>query len=147
MFPLFILWVHLIAVIIWMGGMLFEFLVLTPILSRSERPPQGIQRAVTQRFRTIRWISIITVVVTGVMNLLYEGGSARLESDWGGILMIKLFFVAVAIGLSIVFDVVVGGGDGKAAAGAVQSRGRLINFSILILGFVTSFIAIYLTRF
>ncbi len=61
--------------------------------------------------------------------------------------MIKLFFVAVAIGLSIVFDVVVGGGDGKAAAGAVQSRGRLINFSILILGFVTSFIAIYLTRF
>jgi hypothetical protein len=81
------------------------------------------------------------------MNLLYEGGSARLESDWGGILMIKLFLVAVVIGLSIVLDVVMGSGGRRSLSPNSPASVEWINLGILLFGFLTSLIAIYLARF
>ncbi len=106
MFPILVLWIHVIAVITWIGGMLFQLLVLGPVFKGMSPASQGldIQNRVGLRFKTVRWMSLVTLVVTGLLNLLYEGGSTRLASDWGGILMIKLLFVIIVIGLNVVYD-------------------------------------------
>jgi len=149
MFPILIIWIHLIAVIFWFGGLLFQWLVLGPVLLGANPITRDleVQRKVNQRFKTVRWISLLTLIVTGVMNLLYEGGSARLESDWGGILMIKLFLVAVVIGLSLVLDVVMSPGGRRLPSPHLPASVKWINLGILLLGLLTSLIAVYLARF
>lgn len=139
-----VLWIHVTAVIIWIGGMVFQWTVLRPILLGSDAPSYGmaLDRRVRFRFRNIRWLSLIILVVTGVMNLLYEGGSARLESDWGGILMIKIFLVVIIIGLNVVYDVVTGPQDGKNS-----KSGHWLLQGIVLLSLLTVFISVYLSRF
>lgn len=149
MFPILTLWIHLVAVIFWLGGLLFQWLVLGPVLLGTHPTTRDleVQRKVNLRFKTVRWISLITLIVTGLMNLLYEGGSARLESDWGGILMIKLFLVAVVIGLSVVLDVVMSPGGRRLPSSNLPASVGWINSGILLLGLLTSLIAVYLARF
>jgi putative copper export protein len=131
---MFIMWLHLVAAITWIGGMLFLWLVLRPVLSGVEG--QETLRRVEERFKTVRWIGLLTLLATGIYNLIHEGGSARLESSWGGILMIKLFLVAVVMGLSGVNDFL-----GSASEGRQKD---LINGLILALALLIVLIAIYL---
>jgi uncharacterized membrane protein len=106
MAPFLVMWVHLIAVVTWIGGLLFVPLVLKPALRGLTPESQQAQvlRRVGLRFRTIAWVSLITLILTGAFNMLYEGGSARLESTWGAVLMLKLLLVAIAVGLTLVHD-------------------------------------------
>ena len=106
MLPTLMLWIHLVSAMTWIGGMLFIRLVLRPALKRPALDPHAhaILSDVEKRFRTIRWASLLTLLGTGLFNLIYEGGSARLESSWGGVLMIKLFFVAIVMGISGIND-------------------------------------------
>lgn len=108
------MWVHLAAAVIWIGGMLFQALVLRPATAAA---PELAQRA-DARFRPWRWLAIVVLIATGGFNLIHEGGSARLESAWGGVLLIKLLLVAIAAGLAGVRDFVVAPGARGAAARA-----------------------------
>ena len=145
MFPILILWIHLIAAIAWIGGTLFLWLVLRPALKRLLSPSQGfdILNDVSGRFRTVRWISLVTLLVTGLVNLLYEGGSARLESDWGAGLMVKLLFVAIVMGLSGINDYILPS-TGTASAASPRRLQDWLTSLILILGLFIVFIAVYL---
>ena len=149
MFTMVILWVHIIAMTFWMGGMLFQWIVLNPILVREN--PTSIEREiyqrVWQRFRSFRWLSIITLIITGVMNLLYEGGSSRLESEWGGILMIKLFLVVIAIGLSFAYDIITAPKLGISPSQGSSGSEKYLSLGIIFVGLCTTFIALYLTRY
>ena len=149
MFTMVILWIHLMAMAFWMGGMLFQWIVLNPILI-AENPTskeREIYKKVWQRFRTFRWLSLITLVITGVMNLLYEGGSARLESAWGGILMIKLFLVVVIIGLSFAYDIMTAPKLGIFPSKGSSGPEKYLSSGIILVGLFTSLIALYLTRY
>ncbi len=138
--PALVMWVHLVAAITWIGGMLFVALVLRPALRQQLPPPQavGLLRLAEDRFRSIRWISLLILLGTGVFNLIHEGGSARLESAWGGVLMIKLLFVAVAVGLTGVNDFLP-----TFAASSGRSKAWLDGL-ILVLALFIVLIAVYL---
>ena len=141
-----IMWFHLVAAIIWIGGMLFLWLVLRPVLltlSSGTQDP-GILQRVEERFKTVRWVSLLTLLATGIYNLIHEGGSARLESGWGGILMIKLLLVAIVMGLSGVNDFLLTAGTGQATSSQSIRQKDLLNGLILALGLLIVFIAVYL---
>jgi uncharacterized membrane protein len=146
MFPILVLWIHLVAAIIWIGGMLFSFLVLKPMVGRAASSPRDweMMARVDGRFRTVRWISLVTLLITGVMNLLYEGGSARLESSWGAVLMVKLLFVAIVMGLSGVNDFILSPGHGTALRAASGGSKGWMEGLIMTLGLFIVFIAVYL---
>jgi putative copper export protein len=55
-----------------------------------------------------RWLGLITLVLTGFFNLLYEGSSPRMETAYGGVLMLKLLLAFILMGLTAVHDFVVG---------------------------------------
>ncbi len=141
-----IMWLHLVAAITWIGGMLFLWLVLRPILSSPSAGSDGLAtlRRVEERFKTVRWASLLTLLVTGVYNLIHEGGSARLESSWGGVLMIKLLFVAIVMGLSGMNDFLLTTSTEQAVSNPSILPKDLLNGLILALGLLIVFIAVYL---
>lgn len=113
---LFFVWLHILAAALWVGGMLFFVLVLLP-LSRSERyralAPELVQLS-GLRFRTVGWTALILLIVTGTLALLYRGLGSLLgeaafwHAPFGSVLAMKLFLVAVVLGISAVHDFYVG---------------------------------------
>jgi uncharacterized membrane protein len=64
-------YVHLLAVVTWVGGMLFIALVLVPVVQRLDDP--GLRTRLVQdagrRFRTVGWVALGLIVATGLGNL------------------------------------------------------------------------------
>jgi len=129
--------------------MLFVWIVLRPALLALPSQPQGLPtlQAIEGRFRTVRWASLLTLLVTGIYNLIHEGGSARLESSWGGILMIKLLLVAIAMGLSGINDFLITPSTGQESSGLSSNLKDLLSGIILVLSLFIVFIAVYLGGF
>ncbi|HEY3129639.1 MAG TPA: CopD family protein [Acidobacteriota bacterium] len=114
---LILVWLHLLASIIWIGGMMFFVLVLAPYTRRPEQRDIAISlvRWTGMRFRTIGWICIALLVPTGFFTLAFRGFGWRdlaSESFWSGsfgqILAIKLSFVALILLFSVLHDFVIG---------------------------------------
>ena len=104
-------WLHILAVVTWLGGIVFLSLVLVPTLRRPEY--RGILAPLVEqtgaRFRRIAWLSLGLLVITGGFNLMYLGFEG---SDWGSpfgrTLGLKLLLVTVILGLSVLHDFIIG---------------------------------------
>lgn len=59
---------HLVAAIVWLGGMAFMLLALRPSLTVLETPSQrlGLLAPVLRRFFVLVWISVGTLLLSGV---------------------------------------------------------------------------------
>lgn len=108
-----LVFLHVVAACLWVGGLLFFALVLVPALRRS-RDPRTVElvRAVGKQFRVVGWIDLGVLVATGIGNLLYRVPLSTLTegafwgSDFGRLLAMKLGLVLAMVGISIVHDVV-----------------------------------------
>jgi len=138
------LWIHLVSAMTWIGGMLFVWLVLRPALKRPvfDSHAHVVLSHVEGRFRTVRWASLLTLLGTGLFNLIHEGGSARLESNWGGVLMIKLFFVIVVVGISGINDFFLK--PTKTSTPSMSRWKEWLSSIIFLLGLLIVFIGVYL---
>ena len=110
-------WLHLVAALLWAGGMLFLVVVVVPLLRTPALRPQAaaLLQALGLRFRAVGWVSLLVLVVTGVVNTAFRGGSAGtlVDAAWwatpfGRLLGHKLALVAVILALSAVHDFLVG---------------------------------------
>ncbi len=64
---IFMLWLHYLATVIWIGGMAFNILVLRPsmiVLDQNQRPILGTK--VLKRFIIFAWLSIAVLILTGI---------------------------------------------------------------------------------
>jgi len=151
-----VIWIHLLAVVTWIGGQIFLVLVAWPVLQHEGPPAMAVPdtlRRLGRRFRTVTWVSVIALVITGAFNILNEGGSARIESAWGGVLMLKLFLVALVVGLTLVHDFILdpyaipshgAAGGTRPASGSGTARG--LQIAILVLNLSILLVAAYLAR-
>lgn len=106
------LFVHVLATVVWAGGMIFLGPIAAPALRRIEPPSARAQafQAVGRRFRPVAWTCIALLVVTGILNLFFlrvDLGNL-LASGFGHALLTKLVLVAVVIVLSALHDFVWG---------------------------------------
>ncbi len=71
----FILAIHGLSAVVWVGGMFFAYMFLRPALSRLE-PPQRLQlwADVFERFFIWVWIIIIALPLTGYVQIFYALG-------------------------------------------------------------------------
>jgi len=107
---------HILAAIIWMGGMFFLILVVVPWLRSGNRQAAGtLLRDTGLRFRTVGWICLGTLLATGTFNLWVRRvrlsdlvAPEWLSTPFGHTVALKLTLFAVVIGLSLVHDFVVG---------------------------------------
>jgi copper resistance protein D len=121
--------VHVLAALLWLGGMFFLGVVGAPVLRQVE-PPQLRQRLFHDlglRFRGVGWWSIATLVLTGIANLYYRGwlrwegvlaDGAFWRTGVGHALAAKLTAVAVMLVVSFIHDFVLGPAAGQLVAGS-----------------------------
>jgi uncharacterized membrane protein len=121
---IFLIWVHLLAAVAWIGGMLFLSLVVVPVLTRDPfAAERGILfRAIGRRFRLLVWTSVLVLLTTGPLLLSLRGESLLEPAGWSVVLRIKLLLVVVLIGLTAVHDFWLGPQGGRLMQSAPGSR-------------------------
>ncbi len=99
----FVVWIHVVAAITWVGGMVFVALVLVPAL-RGVPPEQRSEtiRSVGLAAKGLGWISLLVLLLTGGLNAIH------LHPNWdslaGQILLAKISVVGGLVGLTILHD-------------------------------------------
>ncbi|HKV53214.1 MAG TPA: hypothetical protein VJN94_01105 [Candidatus Binataceae bacterium] len=91
-----VLFIHVTAVIVALGGALFSTFALTPILTEELDPPVRLRvsRRVVRRLGAIVLTALAVLVFSGILNVLFLGVVSRL-------LVVKLVLVVIAIVLAI----------------------------------------------
>ena len=107
---------HILSAIVWIGGMLFLAMVIVPTtrdLPLAERA--ALFGALGRRFRTVGWVCIAVLLVTGTINSVYRGvtwetvfTAALWSSPFGTTLALKLGVVALMLAMSVYHDFVIG---------------------------------------
>ena len=110
---LLVRWLHLMAAITWIGGMLFVALVLVPVTRRLADPALRVRlfQETGRRFRTVGWIALAVLLASGLGNL-----GLRPYLLWVPRFQWKLGLVVVALVLSAVHDFVLGPRAGRPGA-------------------------------
>lgn len=112
---------HVLAAITWIGGMVFIALVLVPV-TRGLADPALRTRLVQEagrRFRLVGWIALVLLLLSGLANLAFRPyllGVPRFQ--------MKLGLVVVALALAALHDFVLGpraGAPGAPPAARVRA--------------------------
>jgi len=106
-FRVLVLWIHLLAVVIWIGGMFFNALIVMPALRKSLSSPKNFARSfenITRRFNTFSKEMIGVIVLTGIFNLINAGWGIQYDfsAHYLNLLFIKLFLVVIIILLQMI---------------------------------------------
>jgi uncharacterized membrane protein len=124
--------VHVLAALLWLGGMFFVGLVGAPVLRRIEPAAlrQKVFHDIGTRFLGIGWAAIGVLLVTGTINLYYRGwlrwdGVLGSSTFWrtsaGHALAWKLAAVSAMIAVSAIHDFVLGPAAGRAKPGSSEA--------------------------
>ncbi len=107
-----VLWIHILAAISWVGGMIFVAVIVGPYVRRTFPPAERtpLMAAVGKRFSYLGWCAISTLVCTGIYNAVrfLPSWDALLHTTFGHILLVKMGLVVVMIGLGITHDIFFG---------------------------------------
>lgn len=128
---------HVLAALLWLGGMFFLGAVGAPVLRRVEPASLRAQlfTGLGEQFRRVGWTAIGVLVITGIFNLHFRGllraelwtSAAFWSSGLGQALAWKLGTAALMIGISAVHDFISGPAAGRLEPGspaAVRARLR-----------------------
>jgi uncharacterized membrane protein len=94
------LWLHLVTVAVWVGGMAFFLFVFGPAV-HSLAPAEGIHALNHGResLQILSWIAIYLLFLTGVLNFYFHAaaGAVRPETGYYWILAVKLLLFLAMI--------------------------------------------------
>ncbi len=105
-----VLFIHLVAAVVWIGGILFLAMIL-PYVRRLNLPNSAqTLRVMGLRFRDISWAAVGVLVVTGFGNLYFLNAFDDLARYLAAnsTLVGKLFFVALMLAVKAAHDFYVG---------------------------------------
>lgn len=93
---------HLLATVVWIGGIFMVLLVILPSARATLEPPAmgGLMKEITGKFTLLANASILVMVITGVIIAVYKekfGGFLHVGDFWNGALVFKHLLVAVMI--------------------------------------------------
>ncbi len=96
---LIIRWIHLVAAIVWIGGIFFSVSVTTPVLKKCLPAFDSIQHtvAIRNRLRHIIRFTIHILLITGAMNAFIVGLNTQMTFPLNYVIdfVIKLAFVGL----------------------------------------------------
>lgn len=100
----FLHWLHLMAAIIWIGGMIFAAIILQPVMRKSLTPEvrMPIYHDIGKRFKLIQLICLGVLIGTGLQKLWSLRTTPDIfYSTFGAILGVKLTLVICVIALTV----------------------------------------------
>ena len=122
-----LIWLHLVAAVSWVGGMIFLSLVLVPVLKREPFVSQKalLFRTIGRRFRAVVWGAIAVLLFTGPLLLHQRGLPIADPLGWPMVLGVKLGLVAILLILTLTHDLIIGPRVVKILQLPTESRTRL----------------------
>jgi uncharacterized membrane protein len=91
-------WLHLLGVVVWIGGLLYQAHVLMPAARRDPATPLV---DMLRRGRRVTWVAIALVVATGLYNVTLLGSLERaLQSGAALLLALKFMLVLAAVAVA-----------------------------------------------
>lgn len=91
---LLVLWLHILASVVWIRGMAFNILVLRPSMTVIDAPQRiKLAETVLKRFISLVWVSVGVLILTGAVLALPKVTS----SAYWRTLLFKLLIVLVMI--------------------------------------------------
>lgn len=138
------LFLHVVGVVVWVGGMAFAWLCLRP--AAMQLPPDrrlSLWAAVLAGFFRLVWLSIVLILASG-FGMLLEVGFGGAPVAWHimtvtGLVMIAVF-VSIWFGPWMAMRTAVAGEDWARAAVAMNRIRQRVGFN-LALGLVTTAVA------
>lgn len=99
-------WLHLLATVAWIGGIVINMLVLSPAAKESLEPPMMMRLwgAVMKKFRKMVYVCMAVFVGTGIVMMIMNSGyssSFDFGDTWTLFLVIKHVAVIVLIIMAI----------------------------------------------
>lgn len=132
---------HVLGVVVWVGGMFFAYMALRPVAASLLEPPQRLTLwvGVFGKFFPWVWASVVLILLTGLHMLMVFGGMA---APHYAMTMLVLGLIMMAIFVQVFFvpygrlKRAVAGQDWKAGGAALAQIRQLIGIN-LILGLLT----------
>lgn len=88
-------WLHLLATVVWVGGLALMALVVLPGLARAldeDARRAGILAELRRRFTPLANLSLVVLVVTGMLQMVSDShydGLLRLSNSWTRAMLLK----------------------------------------------------------
>jgi uncharacterized membrane protein len=135
------LFLHVLSVVVWVGGMFFAYMALRPVAASVLEPPQRLTlwAGVFDKFFPWVWLSVALILATGLHMLTVFGGMA---APLYALAMLGLGVAMMAIFAHVFFSPykklkrAVGEQDWKAGGAALGQIRKLIGIN-LSLGLLT----------
>lgn len=156
------MWLHLLAAMVWIGGLAFISMILVPTLRAPSLRPQAVLllRTAGKKFQRVAYASLVTLVATGALNLVLKAGgsaaavTALLPTTYGHLLIAKVLLVVAIVALSLYHDFAVGPAAARAmeadsagsAALALRKRASWLGRINMMLSLVVMTLALLLVR-
>jgi uncharacterized membrane protein len=146
---LLVLWLHVLGVVVWLGGLVYQVHVLGPAARRGQVAAWA---AAASRARPLAWTALGLVVLTGFYNVTRLGPLERvMESGAAVTLAVKLMLVLAIVALAgqrdfrqvprLARDLAAGHDTGPALR-AIAWLDRIV----VILGVVTVYLGLAVSR-
>ena len=135
------LFLHLMSVVVWVGGMFFAYMALRPVAASVLEPPQRLTlwAGVFGKFFPWVWVSVALILVTGLHMLMLLSSAAVPHYVWTMLLLgvaMMLIYAHVFFSPYKKLKHAVGEQNWKAGGAALASIRRLIGIN-LSLGLLT----------
>jgi uncharacterized membrane protein len=89
-------WLHMAATVVWVGGLVFQSLILAPALDADSDLPERIRR----RFEPLAWLSLAVLVGTGLMQMASNPnytGLLAVDNRWSAAILVKHLSVGAMV--------------------------------------------------
>jgi len=144
-----VLYLHVVGVVVWVGGLAYQAHVLAPAARRGAVTAFG---DAARRARPVTWTAIGIVVLTGFYNVTQLGNLQRVMDTGVGLLLAgKLILVILAVALTGQRDfaqlTLLGAAlaSGRDTAAALRAIARL-DRSVLVLALVIIYLGLAISR-
>jgi len=130
-------WLHVMATVIWIGGMILVFTVVRPVAMKVLDPESmgKFIRALMARFRIMVYVSIVLLGVTGIpLKIVNENyvSIINFENSWEIVSFIKHLFYGLLVILAIInFEILTPMIARLASAGPSGKLGKLQKLSMM----------------
>ncbi|HUF93714.1 MAG TPA: CopD family protein [Candidatus Limnocylindria bacterium] len=146
---LVVVWLHLLGVVVWIGGVMYQAHVLMPAARAGAIAPFA---DTARRARPLTWTAVSVVVLTGFYNITQLGPLEKVMDSGAGMLLVAKFalvIVAVAVAaqrdfarLPILHAAIQGGGDHAAELKALARMDR----TVLLLAVIVMYLGLAVSR-
>ena len=90
---LFVLWVHVAAVVAWIGGVAFQLVALRP--GAGAQPTRALLDG-ARRARPVTWTAVAAVALTGFYNVTTLGPAAQVIESGAALILAGKFILVIA---------------------------------------------------